>query len=712
MEIIKGSARKPVSTDRLIRKFEENFGEEEGFLYVGYPMLSSSEGSITLDALMISRNHGVIAINLIEGHDADGYGDLQDEQAYLLEGKFKQHKVLRSGRKLLVEPSTLTYAPLLEGEEDDNGHVLCNDESIIDEIKKINWKNSDFYETIISVIQSISSIRRNRRRRVNERIDSHGAALQELEDSIANLDSRQSRAVIETINGVQRIRGLAGSGKTIVLALKAAYLHSQNPDWKIAVTFNTRSLKEYFIRLIDTFVVEQTGELPNSNIKVINAWGASGEESRTGVYYQFCVGNGISYLDFNQAKGKYGFDRAFSGATQKALSSALQISEPKKLYDAILIDEAQDFDPTFLRLCYLSLDEKKRLVYAYDELQSLTDASLPPPEEIFGQDQHGHPLVTFDGKVNSQDIILDKCYRNSRPILASAHALGFGIYRAPDAKLGTGLTQMFDRAELWTDIGYEVLSGQLQDDQEVILRRSEESSPEFLERPSKVDELIKFRAFDGIDEQAKWVAEEIHKNLKEDELLPEDIIVINPDPISTASQVGPIRKILYDKGIQSHLAGVDTSSDVFFKPDDGSVAFTGIFRAKGNEAGMVYVINAQDCLGSFGTIGRVRNRLFTAMTRSKAWVRVVGYGKDMQSLISEYREIQENDYKLKFIYPNSDLRRHMRVVNRDMSANEKNQVKSAKENITNLAKKLRSGDVKIEDIYSDLDELIKEHYRK
>ena len=31
----------------------------------------------------------------------------------------------------------------------------------------------------------------------------------------------QSKAVIETVDGVQRIRGLAGSGKTIVLALKA-----------------------------------------------------------------------------------------------------------------------------------------------------------------------------------------------------------------------------------------------------------------------------------------------------------------------------------------------------------------------------------------------------------------------------------------------------------------------------------------------------------
>ena len=60
--------------------------------------------------------------------------------------------------------------------------------------------------------------------------DSQGAKLKQLENSIATLDNLQSKAVIETVDGVQRIRGLAGSGKTIVLALKAAYLHAQHPS--------------------------------------------------------------------------------------------------------------------------------------------------------------------------------------------------------------------------------------------------------------------------------------------------------------------------------------------------------------------------------------------------------------------------------------------------------------------------------------------------
>ncbi len=695
MEIIRGSERKPVSTDTLVEIFENNFAESEGVLYTGYPVLSSSNESVSIDALMISRDHGIVAINLIEGRDAHGYGELQDDIASLLDAKFMQHKVLRKGRKLFAVPETLTYAPLLDTDTDDDAHRLVNDTNVIDTIKSIEWDAPELYESVLSVIQSISTIRRNRRRRTNKRVDSHGAALQALEDSIANLDARQSKAVIETVKGVQRIRGLAGSGKTIVLALKAAYLHSQNPDWKIAVTFNTRSLKEQFIRLIETFVVEQTGEQPNENIKVINAWGAPGGASRTGIYYQFCVENGASYFDFQQAKAKFGSEKAFAGVTAAAMSEVNSIAP---IYDAILIDEAQDFDPSFLQLCYHSLTPEKRLVYAYDELQSLTDASLPAPQEIFGHDDQGKSLVTFDGSVPSQDIILDKCYRNSRPVLASAHALGFGIYREPDEKLGTGLTQMFDRAELWTDVGYEVLDGQLEGNKRVKLGRTRAASPEFLENPGNVEDLIIFGNFRNEKEQAYWVARKIIKNLKEDELRPEDIIVINPDPLSTARQLGPIRKILFDEEIPSHLAGVDTSGDVFFKPDEGSIAFTGIFRAKGNEAGMVYVVNAQDCYSSFGEIGKVRNRLFTAMTRSKAWVRVVGHGPKMEALIQEYNAIVHNDYCLDFVYPNEELRARLRVVNRDRSAEEKRKVKSAKQTMSTLVQHLAAGDVQLDDL--------------
>lgn len=76
--------------------------------------------------------------------------------------------------------------------------------------------------------------------------------------------------------------------------------------------------------------------------------------------------------------------------------------------------------------------------------------------------------------------------------------------------------------------------------------------------------------------------------------------------------------MLFDKGVNTSLAGVSGSPDILFESD--TVAFTGIFRAKGNKAAMVYVINAEDCYQGYSpaTVAGIRNQLFTAITRSKA----------------------------------------------------------------------------------------------
>ena len=91
------------------------------------------------------------------------------------------------------------------------------------------------------------------------------------------MDHKQSKAFIETVEGVQRIRGLAGAGKTIVLERKAAYLHAQHPEWRLAVTFHTRSLKDFYRQLIYRFSLgEQGQELDWERLRIVHAWGASG----------------------------------------------------------------------------------------------------------------------------------------------------------------------------------------------------------------------------------------------------------------------------------------------------------------------------------------------------------------------------------------------------------------------------------------------------
>mgnify|MGYP003294937719 FL=1 len=87
------------------------------------------------------------------------------------------------------------------------------------------------------------------------------------------------------------------------------------------------------------------------------------------------------------------------------------------LYDYVFIDEAQDFTLPFYKLALKSLKPTGKLVYAYDELQSLnTDNKMPSKYSIFGRKK-------------CEDINLSVCYRTPKEILVTAHALGLGVYK-------------------------------------------------------------------------------------------------------------------------------------------------------------------------------------------------------------------------------------------------------------------------------------------
>lgn len=697
---------KPIASRQLAETLssDENL---DGFLYIGYPIVGSPLGPTKFDALLLSESKGIVAFDLVEGKDLSNYINNQDEMASMLEVKLKPYPKLKQGRNLKFEIKTITFCPAIKNSLptiDDKLYNIANISNLNEIINSFEWESDQStFQELKAAIQVVTNIRAGVARRQTIKENSLGSRLQKLEDSIANLDQHQSEAVIETVDGVQRIRGLAGSGKTIVLALKVAYLHAQNQSWKIAVTFHTRALKEQFKRLINNFTIEQLGSEPDWNsIDIFNSWGAPGEKENDGMYHRYCVENSIDYYDFQTAKNQFGTDKAF----QQACKIALEQSTSKKVekYDLILIDEAQDFPPEFIKLCYKFLKDPKRLVYAYDELQSLNGLSVLPPEQLFGKDANGVPLVTLEEDDPTQpkkDIILEKCYRNSRPLLATAHTLGFGLTRPQ------GLVQFFDNDSLWEDVGYSLKKGNIEGGKEVELVRTSESSPLFLEEHTPLDELIKFEVFDSVKDMNQSLFDSILENINEDELKPEDILVINPNPLTTQKNVGTVRRALQQRDIDSEIAGVTTSRDIFKK--DGAVTFTGIFRAKGNEAAMVYIIHAQDCADSYDPnhLALIRNRLFTAITRSKAWVRVLGIGPSMQSLKEEWETLKNNDYSLKFIYPTEKQKNTLKLINKDMSIHERNRRKRLTNNIQEIINAISTGELPPELIPEELINILK-----
>jgi len=62
------------------------------------------------------------------------------------------------------------------------------------------------------------------------------------DETIKTLDAKQEQYAKNLRQGHQLIRGVAGSGKTIILIARAVYLKKVHPDWRILVVAYNRSL--------------------------------------------------------------------------------------------------------------------------------------------------------------------------------------------------------------------------------------------------------------------------------------------------------------------------------------------------------------------------------------------------------------------------------------------------------------------------------------
>ncbi|WP_143177463.1 DEAD/DEAH box helicase [Cystobacter ferrugineus] len=222
-----------------------------GTLYLGYPVLASADSRVSVDAMLISRQHGLVAF-IFGQAPANGVRDgwealrqQQDELYGALESYLGRHASLRAGRKLAFEINTVTLLPSSPPKsanlQEAEGHYIGL-ESLATVLNSFAQISEIVQRNLDSAINKVLTIRPAKKRANVTRNDSRGARLKAMEKEIANLDQWQKRSAIEVPDGVQRVRGLAGSGKTVVLALKAAYLHAQHPDWRIGLTFYTRSL--------------------------------------------------------------------------------------------------------------------------------------------------------------------------------------------------------------------------------------------------------------------------------------------------------------------------------------------------------------------------------------------------------------------------------------------------------------------------------------
>lgn len=699
-DIVRGLIAKPQQTKTLIDNISAYFKdtEDNGTLYLGYPLTASADNKVTIDALLLSEQRGMIAFIFEKhGYSIEQLKDEQDALYYHLDFYLKKYNSLRNGRKTVVSPVVITLTVNDISDSDNADYIFSIPENICKSIEALDQFDSKYYKSLCEALQKVTNIRPRKKRSNITKERSKGWAIREIEKEIANLDEWQKKAALEVPEGPQRIRGLAGTGKTIVLALKAAYLHTQHPDWNILITFYTRSLKQQYEELIEKFVDDFSGEKPDwDHLSILHSWGSRSED---GVYYQLTQTYQAPAHTFSTAVAKYGRSNPFKGMCEELLSFIPQDIAYEN-YDAVLIDEAQDLPSSFFRLVFKSVKQPKRIIWAYDELQNLTDVEMPSIIEMFGADSDGNPTINIENVDNEpqRDVILPICYRNPPWTLAMAHALGFGIYNSK-RKLPL---QMFDNPKMWRDIGYSIVNGRLERGKRVVIERNSNANPDYFNHLLTKEDSIQAKKFDSTEQQYQWIAKEIETNIKSDELDADDILVIFPEVYTSKSEYYRFANYLQARGISSFLAGVNSSQDTFRIPE--SVTCSGIYRAKGNEAPMVYIVNSDYCAEG-AEIVKQRNVLFTAITRSRAWVRICGVGSQFDILMEEFQKCYDNGFQLSFKCPTEKEMNTIRNLNRERTQEEKEKAAKAKSNIDQLIALLEQGGID-KDIVPELDTLI------
>jgi superfamily I DNA/RNA helicase len=182
------------------------------------------------------------------------------------------------------------------------------------------------------------------------------------EDKIKLLDDEQEELARELGEGHRLIFGVAGSGKTILLIARARYLAIQHPEWKILILCYNRLLKNLLFHLLNPQDFEA-----DITITTYHSWAR---------HYLLSENDHFSRLyeeGEENAKKRGKMSIFFQEFVPNLLIDKLKAeSEKKVLYDAILIDEAQDFEEDWFRSVIPLLNsETNSLLITCDGLQGI-----------------------------------------------------------------------------------------------------------------------------------------------------------------------------------------------------------------------------------------------------------------------------------------------------------------------------------------------------
>lgn len=109
---------------------------------------------------------------------------------------------------------------------------------------------------------------------------------------------------------------------------------------------------------------------------------------------------------------------------------------------------------------------------------------------------------------------------------------------------------------------------------------------------------------------------------------------------------------------------------------------------------MVYILNADYCAQNI-ELRKVRNILFTAITRSRAWVRICGVGDGIDILLNETKHCTDKGYALEFKIPTEAELKKMNLIHRDRTEQEIREMKNASKMAKDLSRLIKEGKIDV-----------------
>ncbi len=355
------------------------------------------------------------------------------------------------------------------------------------------------------------------------------------------------------------IRGVAGSGKTLILASRAKLLAKEQPDWKILILCYNISLA----RNIEQIVFHMMNEPDN-----LFDFDFSGAQKVKEKKHHISVRNFHSWLK-NDLKIK-----------EKELPTVLEkIKNGEAIlptYDAILIDEGQDFESSWFELVSSLLNpETKSLLLVEDRAQSIYKR-----KRSYLQDMG----LSFQGRSK----VLSINYRNTAQVVKFA----WDFYRTHSSLKNKVVTRDFEG--------------------EII-------APQSTRRKGIEPAIIKT---DHFYQEASLVARQIKKLNKEKHVpFSEMLILYRIKKSFNTSYIDILKRELQKEQIDYFWLTENSESKRSFEKDDNRVKISTIDSSKGLDFQAVFIVNVDNMPFALEEdVEREVSLLYIGMTRAKEYL--------------------------------------------------------------------------------------------